>query len=208
MTRDAILVIAGEIWFGGIDVYAQPAEQLLSEQLPSHASAGARAHYAQLLGVIFASTGCEDLGRSFRPRLFMRWVPNPRYAGEIALELPRELNGEYSIAFSPGPKEPRSPDATTRSPAFDTQHDPLRWRLLATHEVEVAGTIVNQVTASTPRRTVVCQLPEGHRPSSDIDFDVACEAGFTTITVHRDGSLVADTTVGWIDLRGVCFMTA
>jgi hypothetical protein len=206
--RDAILVIAGEIWFGGIDVYAQAAEHLLSEELPSDASAEARAHYAQLLGIIFASTGYEDLGRSFRPRLFMRWVPNPRYAGEIALELPSDLDGGYSISFWPGPRETRSPDAAARSPGFDTRHDRLRSRLLPTNEVEVMGTIVNQARTSTSRRTVVCQLPDEQRPSSDIDFDVACEAGFTTITVHRDGSLVADPNVGWIDLRGVSFMIA
>ena len=206
--RDGILVIAGEIWFGGIDAYAQAAEHLLSEQLPDDASPEARAHYEQLLGIIFASTGYEELGRSFHSRLFMRWVPNPRYAGEIALELPRDLDGPFSIAFWPGPKGANLLDETTRLPAFDTRHDPARFRVFATNKVEVAGTIANQGSESTPGPTVVWQFAEGHRPGTDIDFDVACEAGFTTVTVRRNGSLVADPSVGWIDLRGVCFTIA
>lgn len=206
--RDGILVVAGEIWVGGIDGYAQAAEHLLSEQLPDDASREARAHYEQLLGIIFASTGYEDLGRSFRSRLFMRWVPNPRYAGEIALVLPRDLDGPFSIAFWPGPKGTNPPDGTKRSPAFDTRQDPARFRVLATNELEVAGTIVSRVLESAPGRAVVWQFAERQRPGTDVDFDVACEAGFTTVTVRSDGSLVADPSVGWIDLRGVRFTIA
>lgn len=58
--HDGILAIAGEIWFGGIDAYAQAAEHLLSERLPDDASPSARAHYERLLGIIFASTGYEE----------------------------------------------------------------------------------------------------------------------------------------------------
>lgn len=206
--RDGILVIAGEIWFGSIDAYAQAAGHLLTEQLPDDASREARTHYEQLLGIIFASTGYEELGRSFRARLFMRWVPNPRYAGEIALVLPRDLDGPFEIAFWPGPKGTNPPDATTRPPAFDTRQDPARFRVLATKEVEVAGTIETQASKGTSGRTLVWQFGEGQRPGADVDFDVACEAGFTTVTVRKEGSLVADPTVGWIDLRGVRFTIA
>jgi SAM-dependent methyltransferase len=202
---DGILVIAGEIWFGGIDAYAQAAEHLLSEQLPDDASPEARAHYEQLLGIIFASTGYEELGARFEARLFMRWVPNPGYAGEIALELPRDLHGPFSIAFWPGPKGTKPPDKMPLSPAFDTRRDPARFRVLPSNEVEVVGAIVNEAPESTPSRSVVWQFAAGHRPSTNVDFDVACEAGFTTVTVQTDGSLLADPSVGWIDLRGVRF---
>ncbi len=201
--RDGMLVVAGEIWLGGIDAYSRAAEHLLSEQLPDDASPGARAHYEQLLGIMFVSTGYEELGRSLRSRLFMRWVPNPRYAGEIVLELPSDLDGPFSIACTPGPKGTNARDEITRSPAFDTRHDPARYRVLPTNAMEVDGRIVNQASVSTPGRAVVWQFAEGHRPGTDIDFDVACEAGFTTVTVRSDGSLIADPGVGWIDLRGV-----
>lgn len=206
--RDGILVIAGEIWFGGIDAYAQAAEQLLSEQLAEDASPEARAHYERLLGIIFASTGFEQLGLSFRSRLLARWVPNPRYAGEMVLDLPRDLDGPFDIAFRPGPQGTDFSDEATQSPVFDTRHDPARFRVSGNNEVEVAGKIANQASPSTRDRTVVCQFADGHRPGADVDFDVACEAGFTLVTVRTDGSLIADPSVGWIDLRGVRFAIA
>lgn len=207
--RDGILVIAGEIWFGGIDAYAEIAEHRLHEQLPTDASREARAHYEQLMGIIFAGTGYEEIGdSSFRSRLSMRWVPNPRYAGDIALDLPREVDGRYSIAFSPGSRGTSSSHETTPSPAFNTHHDPSdppRFSVIASNEIAVEGSIVNQHPVGLPSRSVVCQFPGGHRPFSDIDFDVACETGFTTVTARGDGSLVADPSVGWINLRGIRF---
>ena len=69
-------------------------------------------------------------------------------------------------------------------------------------EVDTEGTIVNSSPSGTPGRTVVFQFPEGYRPPVATDFDVACEVGFTVVTVNPDGSLLADPNVGWISLHG------
>jgi hypothetical protein len=206
--REGILVIAGEIWFGGIDAYAQAAEKRLDKPLASTASPEARAFYERLLGVIFAGAGYEELDRGFRDRLFLRWVPNPRYEGEIDLTLPSDLDGPFRIGFWPDPTKV-SPYDETRSPSFDTRQEKrARFRVLANGEIEVAGRVVCSSRETASGRTAVFRFAEGQRPSSDVDFDVGCEAGFTTVTVRDDGSLVADPHVGWIDLSGVRFKIA
>jgi hypothetical protein len=205
--RDGILVISGEIWFGGIDAYMQAAERLLERALPDDASPAARAHHEQLLGIIFASTGYEELGRSFQSRSFFRWVSNPHYAGDIGLELSRDVDGPFSVSFPTRLKGTNQPDDTT-SHTFDTRSEPARYKVLATNEVEVEGHIINQSCGVSSSRILVWQFPPGHRPDADVEFDVACETGFTSVAVLRDGSLLADPTVGSIDLRGVRFARA
>ena len=74
-------------------------------------------------------------------------------------------------------------------------------------EVEAEGTIVNSSASRRTKRTVVFTFPEGYRTPVVVDFDVACEVGFTLVTVNPDGSLLADPNVGWISLHGVRFQT-
>jgi hypothetical protein len=54
----------------------------------------------------------------------------------------------------------------------------------------------------------VFRFPEGFRPPTAVDFDVASEVGFTAVTVMPDGLLLADPHVGWISLHGVRFARA
>lgn len=203
-----LLVIAGEIWFGGIDAYADAAAKLLREPLAEQASPEARAHYRQLLGLIFAGTGYEEDGRNFRPASFMRWVKSPRYEGDIALDLPADLDGPFSIAFWPGPKatNPAARHASVRQSRHPVPDTAARFRRVG-DEVEVDG-VVNRQPASQPGRLVICTFDEGYRPLHETDVDVACETGFTVVTARTDGSMLADPSVGWIDLRGLRFRGA
>jgi hypothetical protein len=80
--------------------------------------------------------------------------------------------------------------------------------MIGAGEVEMDGKIVNSAPIEGQGRTVAFQLPEGRRPPVAIDFDVACEVGFTAVTVDGDGSLLADPNVGWISLHGIRFKIA
>lgn len=213
-TAPGILVIAGDFWIGGLDAYAEATALLLNAPLAPDASPEARLHYQRLLGVVLVSTGYEVEERTYRARLYARWVPSPRYSERIALTLPPEFGGQFTISISPsidssghrGTQEDSGSDsaATFESGAFD----PARFRLLGDDEVEVDGAIVNSSPSGGTEPTVVFQFPEGFRPPIAIDFDVACEVGFTVVTVMPDGSLLADPSVGWISLHGVRFKTA
>lgn len=138
----------------------------------------------------------------------MRWVPNPRYAGDMAFKLPSDLAGAIELSFGMRPGERASATEVARPQEPDPWRDPARFRVLPTNEVEISGTIVNREPDRTSGRTVVFLLPDGLRPGADVDFDVACQTGFTTVTVQRGGALVADPGVGPIDLRGVRFAIA
>jgi hypothetical protein len=211
-----ILVIAGEAWPHGIDSYATATEQLLSAPLAADAGGEARLHYQRLLGLLFVSTGYEEIAdREFRARLYLRWIANPRYTGPLDLQLHREFDGPFSLRIQSGitvdTGVPVADDADETAPfASEGASDPARFRLLADGEIEVDGTIAN-ATAPPARgggRTAVWQFGEGYRPPADREFDVACQGGFTVVTVCRDGRLLADPTHGWINLHGVRYAAA
>jgi hypothetical protein len=208
-----ILVIAGEIWIGGIDAYAATAAAVLNAPLANDASAEARTHYQRLLGVMLASTGYDVDDRTYRARLFLRWVPNPRYAGSIDLTLPPDVDGPYTISFRPSSESSEAhrgleDDRSETAPSFvNKPPDGACFRMVSADEVETEGTIVNRASSRDQTRTAAFQFPEGCRPPVATDFDVACEVGFTVVTVNADGSLVADPSVGWINLQGVRFKT-
>jgi hypothetical protein len=206
-----ILVIAGDFWIGGLDAYADAAVALLSAPLAHDASQDAKRHYERLLGIVLVSTGYQVEDRTYRARLYARWVPSPRYSDRIELVLPPELDGPFTISIRPEPgsegataDEEGSLAARFESGAFD----PARFRLVGADEVEVDGTIVNSAPSGREERTVVLQFPVGYRPPAIAHFDVACEVGFTVVTVNPDGELLADSNVGWISLHGVRFKTA
>jgi hypothetical protein len=209
-----ILVIAGEAWLNGIDSYAAEAEKLLNEPLAASATEAARLHYERLLGLLLVSTGYEELAdRAFRARLYLRWIANPRYRGPLDLKLSREFDGPLSLRIRPAsPATNKSAEVDAEEAArfaSDAAFDPARFRLTRDGEVEVEGTIANAANpAQSSGRTVVWQFEEGCRPPTDRDFDVACEGGFTVVTVCRDGRLMADPTLGWIGLHGIRYAAA
>src|SRR5919108_1367805 len=138
--------------------------------------------------------------RAFRARLYLRWIANPRYTGPLDLQLPPEFDGPFTLRIRPATavEEDAAEDDTDQAAAFagEGAFDPARFRLAADGEVEVDGTIANAARpAASGGRTVVWQFGEGYRPPSDRDFDVACEGGFTVVTVCCDGRLLADPTL-------------
>jgi hypothetical protein len=214
-TTPGILVIAGDFWIGGLDAYAAATALLLNAPLAQDASPEAQLHYRRLLGVVLVSTGYEVDERTYRARLYARWVPSPRYSEHIALTLPPELDGPFTISIRPSsessePDRPGEEDSDSGATAtFESEvFDPARFRLVGDDEVEADGAIVNSSPSGSPERTLTFRFPEGFRPPVAIDFDVACEVGFTVVTVDPEGSLLADPSVGWISLHGVRFRTA
>jgi hypothetical protein len=214
-STSGILVIAGDFWIGGIDAYAAAAAALLNTPLPDGASADAQTHYQRLLRVVLASTGYDVDDRTYKTRLFLRWVPSPRYSGEIDLTLPPDLDGPFTIGFRPpsdvpGPSRRRRDASRAETPpTFESEpFDPAHFRLIESGEVEAEGAIVNNSPSGASGRTAVFRFPSGYWPPVAIDFDVACEVGFTVVTVEPDGWLLADPNVGWISLHGVRFKTS
>lgn len=206
-TTPGILVIAGDFWLGGIAAYAAEATKLLQEPLAANASAEARRHYKLLLGIMFASVGWAIEDRTYRSRLYLRWVPNPRYAGSVALRLSPEVNGPYTISLRPSDL-PIAESGPHDDASFESDPgDRARFRLVG-DEVEAEGAIARPVRDGATKRLTVFQFPDGYRPAASVDFDVACEGGFTVVTVSKDGALVADPSVGWIRLHGVRFKVA
>lgn len=216
----AILVLAGEAWLDGIDAYATATESILNAPLAQNASAEARLHYERLLGVLLVSTGYEEVGEgTYGSRLFLRWIPSPRYSGPIDLALSRTFDGPFSIRIKPTPARTGERDHQGATPDDDVEDDvgrfeqepafdPARFRKIGDGEVEADGTIVNNAPRRGTERTRVIQFPESFRPPLAMDFDVACEVGFTVVTVLADGSLLADPSVGWISLHGIRFKIA
>lgn len=209
-----ILVVAGEAWPNGIDSYATAADEILGAPLPASAGERARQHYERLLGLLLVSTGFEELSeRSFRARLFLRWIASPRYTGPLDLQLARDFDGPFSLRIGDTRKDSadrgrEAPDHAGERFAGDGAFDPARFRLNEDGEVEVEGAISNIGTAYTNERLVVTKLGERYRPPQDRDFDVACDGGFTVVTVSRDGRLLADPTLAWISLHGIRYAAA
>jgi hypothetical protein len=209
-STDGILVIGGDFWINGLDAYAEATEKLLSEELPSDASEEARDHYARLLGVILASAGYEELEpRSFRPRLFLRWVTNPRYAGSLDLSLPADVEGQWRIrAPAPGGDKHRIAVSEDAEAANGEAWNPVGFLRLDDGSVIVEGRIANTDPPEQPTEPLTAfEFPVGYRPDVAVAFDVACETGFTVVEVLTDGRLLTDPLVGWIDLHGVQFQT-
>jgi hypothetical protein len=74
--------------------------------------------------------------------------------------------------------------------------------------VEVEGTVLNRgplAYAEESDKVIVFTLPEGHRPASELSFEVASQTGVTEVVVRPTGELLADPTAGWIRLNGVTF---
>jgi hypothetical protein len=188
--------------------------KLLSEPLADSAGENARRHYQRLLGLLLVSTGYEEAAaRTFRTRLYLRWIANPRYTGPIDLQLPREFDGPFSLRIRPATKadDEADEDDTDQAAPFASEgaFDPARFRLTTDGEVEVDGTIANAARAAAAGpRTAVWQFGERHRPPTDRDFDVACDGGFTVVTVCRDGRLLANPTLAWINLHGIRYAVA
>jgi hypothetical protein len=90
----------------------------------------------------------------------------------------------------------------------DAAFNPARFRLLGDDEVDVEGLIGNKGELAFTERLAVWTFPVRFRPASPTDLDVACERGFTVVTVLPDGTFLADPSVGWIDLHGVRFKAA
>jgi hypothetical protein len=198
-STSGILVIAGEIWFNGIDGYANAAAKILKTPLASGASVDAREHYRRLVGVLFVSTGYNVDGSDVRSASLARWVPSPRYAEEIILTLPSEFDGPFTISFKPSLQ-----DGASGSP-WSEGEPPLgpAFRQVGS-EVRAEGRIISTSTAGADH-TQAFQFPATARPRRTWHFDLACESGFTTAEVGPDGSLLVDPRVGWIDLHGVRF---
>jgi len=94
-TTDGILVIAGDFWVGGLDEYAAAATEVLNAPLPSDASA--RDRRERLLGILLASLGFKVEQRNVATALYLRWLPNPKYAGAIDFNWQPESDGRMSI---------------------------------------------------------------------------------------------------------------
>jgi hypothetical protein len=199
-STSGMLVIAGEIWFNGIDSYANAAAEILKAPLASGASVEAREHYRRLLGVLFVSTGYNIDGTEVRLAPLARWVRSPRYAEEISLTLPSDFDGPFTISFKPSCQD----DADSGSP-WSQGGPPLgaAFRQVGS-EVRAEGRIIS-TSAVGAGHTEAFQFPPTARPRRTWRFDLACESGFTTAEVGPDGSLMVDPRVGWIDLHGVRF---
>jgi hypothetical protein len=210
-TAPGIVVITGDFWVHGIDHYAESTRKLLSEQLAADASDAARAYHRRLLGVILISSGYEQIReRSFRSRLFMRWIPNPRYDGDIHLQLPENVEGTFRIGIDPlGSSATRDEFGDYAS---EPEGDPARFRFLDDGHLEVEGTIVNnspdQPGEDELGRVTAWRFLEGQRPARDEHVDVPCEQGFTVVSVLRDGRFLVDPRVGWVNLHGIRFQLA
>jgi hypothetical protein len=198
-STSGILVIAGAIWFNGIDAYADAAAEFLKAPLAPSASVRAMEHYRRLAGVLFVSTGYSIDGSDVRSASLARWVPSPRYMDEITLTLPSDFDGPFEIGFKPSLQEedlesPWSVGEPPPGPAF---------RQIGS-EVRAEGRIVPTL-AATAARVEAFQFPPSARPRRTWRFDLACESGFTAAEVGAEGSLRVDPRVGWIDLHGVRF---
>jgi hypothetical protein len=202
-----MLVVAGDFWMNGIDNYAEAIAQLLEEPLPPDASEQARDHYRPLLGVLLVSLGYEVIGRDVRTRLFLRWIGNPRYDGPIILKWEPEPDGRFQLRIRPeGDPYPEAPHEDDEEPPEGKGFNRARFRLVGDF-VETEGLIGNANPPASSERLTVWQYPPGYRLLVATDFDLGCETGFTAVTVYPDGRLVADPTVGAIDLHGVRFRT-
>jgi hypothetical protein len=199
-----MLVVAGDFWLGGVEAYAAEAARMLAEPLTRTAGAATREHYRKLLGLLFVSTGYEQVGeRGFRARLFSRWTPSPRYDGPIRLELPDALDGTFTIGIDTGVRRVDGESSGEMRP-----HDPMRFRKIGDHEVEVEGLIrMGGLSPADVGQLAVTRFPEGYRPAVDVDFDVPCEAGRTVVTITTEGLVLVDPQVGWISLHGISFKT-
>ena len=198
-STSGILVIAGEIWFNGIDGYADAAAEILKTPLASSASVDAREHYRRRAGVLFVSTGYSVDGSDVRSASLARWVPSPRYTEDISLTLPEDFDGPFTINFKPSLR-----DGVSESPWSEGEPPPGPAFRQVGPEVRAEGRIVSTL-APGAGHTEVFQFPATARPRRTWLFDLACESGFTTAEVGPDGSLSADPRVGWIDLHGVRF---
>lgn len=209
-STSGILVVAGDCWIDELDTYAAAATALLDRPLPSTASAAAEEHHQRLLGIMLAATGYEVADRSFQPRVLLRWVPSSRYMGDIDLELAANVDGPYTVNFTPGVPSPTQEDRLAKpSPTFLSHPPPgARFRKVANGGVEVEGRVVNTQLARRSGPSVAFRLPEGYRPVRAMSFDLACEAGFSSATVEPDGSVLLDPGVGWIDLHGIRFQAS
>lgn len=206
--RDGILVIAGESWWNGVDEYAQAARALLHEPLSGDAGPEAKAHYEQLLGLILVSLGYSQQGQGYALSLTSRWVPNPRYAGSLDLHLDAELDGPFTLSFPSTPDAAPEPSIDLRGGGQNHFDGHARFRLIGDHEVELDGLVANHRPGQSSVPTAIWCFPQRYRPAEDLDFDVACESGFTTLAVRAGGDVLCDPTVGWVDLRGVRFPVA
>jgi hypothetical protein len=211
-STDGILVVGGDFWVGGIDAFAEAAAAYFEQPLAADASDEAQQHYARLLGVILASQGYDEREPgAFRSRLYLRWVRNPRYEGHIYLTLPPDMEGLWRLR-APAPAREVSDLRADEADAEreETHGNPARFRRLAAGTVEVEGLIINSDPDrhQSDERVAAFQLPVGYRPAGDVEFDVACETGFTAVEVRAGGHLLVNPRVGWIDLHGIRFRAA
>jgi hypothetical protein len=168
-STDGILVIGGDFWISGIDAYAAATQKLLEEPLPPNTSQEAHEHYARLLGVILASAGYEEIeARSFRSRLFMRWIANPRYQGSLDLAIPSDVEGQWRIrALAPGRDTLSARGEDAEAPDGETWN-PTRFLRLDDGWIIVEGTIANaHPPEQLPERITAFRLPLGYRPDAD-----------------------------------------
>jgi hypothetical protein len=221
-TGPGIAVIAGDLWIdvtdgrwtGGIDTYAVAAEKLLSEPLPADASQDARTHYQRLVGIMFVSVGWTVEGRTYRDRLHMRWIPNPRYAESVEVSMSRHVDGPFHFHLGrivdSGEHFVSPSGASVGSPPVDENgeeiFDAARFALTNTGYVVAEGVMSAPGGGTAP--TAAFRFPEGYRPTERIEFDVMRDGGFTIVTVEPDGHLLADPSVEWVSLHGVRFKAA
>ena len=195
-----ILVIAGDVWIGGLDAYADAAAALLSTPLPDDASVDARMHYKRLLGVLLVARGYDLKDRQYQSRLFARWIPSSRYADDIELILPPKFDGPFSIGFKPA-----GAATDTSEQSFESEPPVGAAFRVRGDEVQAEGRIVRTDIADASQPLAAFEFPPMARPMTTRRFDLACEAGFTTGEVRPDGQFLLRPDVGWVDLHGTRF---
>ncbi len=136
-------------------------------------------------------------------------MPNPKYAGAVDFNWQPESDGRMSIPLQPAGAErpPLEAEADDDFERFeqDAAFNPARFRTTGENEVQVEGMIGNSAEHASSDPLPIWVFPAGYRPASRCDFDVACDAGFTVVTVNPDGTFLADPTAEWVDLHGVRF---
>ena len=76
--------------------------------------------------------------------------------------------------------------------------DPAGFRKTG-NRVELKGTIAGGTDV------VVFTLPEGYRPASEQQFQVASGSGTSVVTISPNGDVLADPNAGWVSLNGISF---
>ena len=78
--------------------------------------------------------------------LYLRWVPNPNYAGAIDFKWRPDSDGRMSIRLRPTGETPLlepQPDDDFERYEQDGAFNPARFRILSGNEVQVEGMIAN-----------------------------------------------------------------